>query len=55
MALTLKYKDGIWYWWDGNSSDATLPAALYGIVDHVFLPGALTQLRPPPMLCVRAA
>ena len=40
MAWTLKFKDGIWYWSDGISTDATLPAAIYGHLDGVFLPGA---------------
>jgi len=48
MSYTLKLKDGIWYWSDGNPSDATRPAALYGVADGAFLAGPLGASPTPP-------
>src|SRR4051812_41893801 len=54
MALVLKNKDGIWYWDDGNPLDATLPAALYGAGDGIFLP--TDPISPPiaDVVCPRS-
>ncbi len=54
MALILKNKDGIWYWSDGNPGDATVPAALYGNVDAVFLPTASTSPPIADVVCPRS-
>ena len=54
MAWTLKFKDGIWYWSDGISTDATLPAAIYGHLDGAFLPGASPTPPAADVVCPRS-
>src|SRR5689334_5271189 len=54
MSLVLKLKDGIWYWSDGDPFDATFPAALYGVLDGVFLPAALTSPPVGDVVCPRS-
>jgi hypothetical protein len=54
MALVLSLKDGIWYWSDGNPSDPTIPAALYGNLDRVFLPGVSPAPPAGDVVCPRS-